>query len=79
MANNLRETAGEPMLSDHHMSVVDLQDGGGWDWAASGEPPSDHPAYYLRWCKSFPRMGGTLQYVQADMTVVLSNLLAQLA
>ena len=31
-----------------------------------GEPPKTNPAYYLRFCKSFARMGGALDYVQAD-------------
>ena len=39
-------------------AVVDLQDGGGWDWS-EGEPPKTNPAYYLRFCKSFARMGLT--------------------
>ena len=28
-----------------------------------GEPPKDNPAYYLRFCKSFSRMGGRMNYV----------------
>ena len=24
------------------------------------------PAYYLRYCKTFSRMGGTMRYMQAD-------------
>ena len=35
------------------------------DWQAQGEPPKDHPAYYLRYCKTFSRMGGTMRYVSA--------------
>jgi hypothetical protein len=34
----------------HSIYVVDIQDGGGWNWA-DGEPPKDNPAYYLRFCK----------------------------
>ena len=45
--------------------VVDLQDGGNWDWTR-GEPPKNNPAYYLRFCKSYSRMGGALHYVQCD-------------
>jgi hypothetical protein len=63
--NNLRELDGRPFVSGHHMTVVDLQDGGGWDWSV-GEPPRENPAYYLRYCKTFSRMGGTLEYVQQD-------------
>jgi hypothetical protein len=37
-----------------------------WDWNKKGEPPSDNPAYYLRYCKTFSRMGGEMHYLQAD-------------
>ena len=36
-----------------------------WDWS-QGEPPEDNPSYYLRYNKSFSRMGGTMRYLQAD-------------
>ncbi len=63
--HNLRfQNDGQP-VNGHAIYVVDLQDGGGWDWSAA-EPPKDHPAYYLRFCKSYSRMGGTMQYVQCD-------------
>src|SRR6185295_11242904 len=55
--NNLRLQAGRPIVRDHSIYVVDLQDGGNWDWT-KGEPPKDNPAYYLRFCKSYSRMGG---------------------
>ena len=76
-ANNLRVRAGQPLIRGHHIAVVDLQDGGGWDWSR-GEPPHDSPAYYLRYCKSFARMGGSLDYFSCDNCVFLLNLLAQL-
>ncbi len=44
-------------LSDYYLVVVDVQDGGDWDWS-KGEPPMESPAYYLRFCKTFYRMGG---------------------
>jgi hypothetical protein len=75
--NNLRRQAGRPIVHDHSIYVVDLQDGGRWDWS-QGEPPKDNPAYYLRFCKSFARMGGTMQYVQSDNAVFLHHLLHQL-
>ena len=59
--NNLRLQAGRPIVRDHTIYVVDIQDGGNWDWT-QGEPPKDNPAYYLRFCKSFARMGGTMNY-----------------
>ena len=50
--NNLRLQAGRPIVRGHTIYVVDLQDGGGWDWS-QGEPPKTNPAYYLRFCKSY--------------------------
>ncbi|MFN3409202.1 MAG: hypothetical protein ACK45B_09435 [Limisphaerales bacterium] len=75
--NNLRLHAGRPVVSGHQLYVVDLADGGNWDWSR-GEPPKSSPAYYLRFCKSFARMGGTLHYVQSDNVVFLHNLLERL-
>jgi hypothetical protein len=63
--NNLRLQAGRDGVRDHSIFVVDLQDGGNWDWT-QGEPPKTHPAYYLRFCKSFSRMGGAMRYLQCD-------------
>jgi hypothetical protein len=76
-ANNLRVAEGRPLLSDHYLAIVDLQDGGGWDWSR-GEPPSSNPAYYLRFCKSFYRMGGTLDYLRCDNRAFLVHLLRRL-
>lgn len=64
--HNLRFQEGRPPVSGHSIYVVDLQDGGGWDWIKDGEPPKENPAYYLRFCKSFSRMGGAMRYVQCD-------------
>jgi hypothetical protein len=75
--NNLRLQAGRPVVHRHSIFVVDLQDGGNWDWSR-GEPPKDNPAYYLRFCKSYARMGGTMRYVQCDNVVFLHNLYYQL-
>ena len=72
--HNLRLQEGRPLVRDHTICVVDLQDGGGWDWA-QGEPPRTSPAYYLRFCKSFSRMGGRMQYVQADNAAFVHALL----
>jgi hypothetical protein len=76
--NNLRLQAGRQIVRDHNIYVVDLQDGGNWDWS-KGEPPKDNPAYYLRFCKSFSRMGGAMRYVQCDNVVFLHNLLHRLS
>jgi hypothetical protein len=75
--NNLRLQAGRKIVQGHTIYVVDIADGGGWDWS-QGEPPKDNPAYYLRFCKSFDRMGGTMHYLQSDNVVFLQNVLAQL-
>ena len=75
--NNLRLQAGRKIISGHTIYVVDIADGGGWDWT-HGEPPKDNPAYYLRFCKSFARMGGAMNYVQADNVAFLQNLLNKL-
>jgi len=75
--NNLRLQDGRAIIQDHTIFVVDIQDGGNWDWSR-GEPPKDNPAYYLRFCKSFARMGGTMKYLQCDNLVFLHNLLRRL-
>ena len=72
--NNVRLAEGRPLLTSHHMAIVDLADGGGWDWSR-GEPPATNPAYYLRFCKTFHRMGGTLDYIRCDNRVFLAQLL----
>jgi hypothetical protein len=71
--NNLRVQSGRPILHDHTTFVVDIQDGGGWDWT-SGEPPKSNPAYYLRFCKSYSRMGGSMHYLQCDNAAFIHNL-----
>ena len=76
--NNLRLQAGRAIVRDHRFYVVDLQDGGKWDWTR-GEPPKENPAYYLRFCKSFSRMGGAMQYLQCDNVAFVHQLLHQLA
>src|SRR6185369_6539052 len=72
--NNLRLQSGQPAVQNHSIYVVDIQDGGNWDWSQS-EPPKDNPAYYLRFCKSFARMGGSMRYVQSDNVAFLHHLL----
>ena len=74
-ANNVRLQQGEPVISEHYIAIVDIQDGGNWDWS-KGEPPKTNPAYYLRFCKSMNRMGGRVSYICCDNRVVLSNLVA---
>ncbi len=71
--NNLRLQDGRAIVHGHVFHVVDLQDGGQWDWA-KGEPPKTNPAYYLRFCKSFSRMGGAMHYMQCDNAAFLHHL-----
>ncbi len=52
-------------IDKHQIYVVDLAQSE-WDWQKNGEPPSDNPAYYLRYAKTFSRMGGSMQYITAD-------------
>jgi hypothetical protein len=71
--HNLRFQEGRPPVRDFSIFVVDLQDGGNWDWR-KGEPPKDNSAYYLRFCKSFSRMGGAMNYVQCDNLAFVHHL-----
>jgi len=76
--NNLRLQAGRPIVRGHTLYVVDIQDG------VIGTGPrasrrGTYPAYYLRFCKSFARMGGTMHYVQGDNVAFMHNLLRDLA
>src|SRR5438552_12701609 len=75
--NNLLLQAGRPIAGGHTICVVDLQDGGNWDWT-KGEPPKDNPAYYLRFCNSYSRMGGAMRYIQCDNVLFLHHLFQQL-
>ena len=52
-------------IDNHYILVVDLAKTD-WDWQKYGEPPMDNPAYYLRYCKTFSRMGGEMHYLTAD-------------
>lgn len=71
--NNMRLQSGLETVKDHTFYVVDLQDGGDWDWT-QGEPPKTNPAYYLRFCKSYSRMGGDMHYLQCDNASFIHNL-----
>jgi hypothetical protein len=74
-ANNLRLQQGRPFIRGHLIAVIDLQDAGSWDWT-QGEPPRDDPAYYLRFCKTFARMAGELEYLQIDNVAFLQAVLS---
>jgi len=64
MAQNI-EIQNNRHIDNHYILVVDLAQSN-WDWHNNGEPPSDNPAYYLRYCKTFHRMGGEMHYLTAD-------------
>ncbi len=71
--NNLRLQESRGVVRGHTIYVVDIQEGGNWNWSR-GEPPKDNPAYYLRFCKSYSRMGGTMHYLEVDNVAFLHNL-----
>jgi len=63
-------------IDNHYMLIVDLQESH-WDWT-QGEPPESNPDYYLRYNKSFSRMGGQMRYLTADNRDFLLTLLQAL-
>lgn len=52
-------------IDNHFMLIADIAKSD-WDWQKNGEPPMDNPDYYLRYCKTFSRMGGEMHYLTAD-------------
>lgn len=75
MAQNIAIQEGRH-IDNHYIQVVDLAKSD-WDWS-KGEPPEDNPAYYLRYNKTFSRMGGTMNYLQADNRDFLLALVREL-
>ena len=59
-------------ITKHYMVIVDLAEST-WDWQRDGEPPADNPTYYLRFCKTFSRMGG--RCVKSSPITAISYLL----
>ncbi len=76
MSRNLAFLHGKN-INDFSIHVVDLAHAV-WDWNQNGEPPMDNPAYYLRYCKTFSRMGGRMTYCSADNRSWLVALLNKL-
>jgi len=76
MSQNL-EIQNGGKIKGHHMVIVDLAESS-WDWQNDGEPPMNSPAYYLRYCKTFSRMGGTMRYLSAHNRDFLLTLLQEL-
>jgi len=59
--------------------VNDIQPSGDWDWSSDQDPPKSSPAYYLRFCKTFHRMGAKqMQYLQLDNRAFIHNLYQEL-
>jgi hypothetical protein len=77
MAQNIEIQRGSH-IDNHYLVIADLAKAE-WDWAKNGEPPHDNPAYYLRYCKTFNRMGGEMHYLQADNRDFLTELYHDLA
>lgn len=75
MAQNLARQR-NALIQNHAITVVDLAESA-WDWTR-GEPPPESPAYYMRYCKTFSRMGGTMYYAAANNRDFLLALLRQL-
>ena len=75
VANNLRLQEGRgplaPFIAVNDLVTMD------WDWSR-GEPPADRAAYYVRFCKSFSRMGGEMVYACGDNRAFIGHLAARL-
>lgn len=63
-------------IDNFSIHVVDLAECS-WDWS-KGEPPETDSAYYLRYMKTFNRMGGRVDYMQADNRDFLLGLYQEL-
>jgi len=76
MARNIGLREGRPM-DNLFIAVVDLAEAS-WDWESDGEPPPEHPAYYLRYCKTFNRMSAQMRYLSCDNRDFLLTLAREL-
>jgi hypothetical protein len=74
--NRYLQFNGKP-ITGHYMLVVDLAVSER-DWRNEGEPSPGDPSYYLRYCKTFSRMGGEMDYLTADNRDFLLALLHEL-
>ena len=64
-------------MSIQNENRIILWESDGWGWP-QGEPPKENPAYYLLFCKSYARMGGTMHYAQCDNNAFTHHLLREL-
>ena len=63
--NNLRLQEGRPIVNGHHIFVVDLQDGGNWDWS-HGEPPKESAAFTCSLLQKLPPHRREYHYLRCD-------------
>jgi hypothetical protein len=64
MARNVARQEGKK-IDDFMIVVNDIQEGN-WNWGSGKEPEKTDPAYYLRFCKTFDRMGSReMHYIEA--------------
>ena len=71
--NNLRIQEGRAVVRDHAIYVVDLQDGGGWDWTA-GSPPRRIRPITCDSARAIPGWAARLNYLQADNVTFIHHL-----
>lgn len=76
MAQNI-EMQQNRHIDNHYIVVVDLAESL-WDWQGDGEPPASDPAYYMRYNKTFSRMGGEMRYITVDNRDFMAELLHSL-
>jgi rfaE bifunctional protein nucleotidyltransferase chain/domain len=72
MANNISLQKTKKRIDDFMIFANDIQPGD-WNWT-KGEPPKNNPAYYLRFNKTFSRMGGDFYYLRLDNRDFVLNL-----
>lgn len=74
MARNVAKQSGKA-VKDFMIVVNDIQPAGDWQWGTGIEPPKTSPAYYLRFCKTFDRMGAReMHYICLDNRAFLVQL-----
>jgi len=74
MTRNVAKQHGRE-IKDFTIVVNDIQPAGEWQWGTGIEPSKNSPAYYLRFCKTYDRMGAReLHYVCLDNRAFLLNL-----
>lgn len=77
MARNVKSQSGKD-LKDFSIVINDIQEGE-WDWGSGKEPEKNDPAYYLRFCKTFDRVGAKkMYYLKKDNRSFLLELYHQL-